>query len=158
MRDVLLAGADGAQDADLLGALQHRDISDDPDHDAGDDQRYADKGHQYIADHVDDGRHRFHHRAHHIIVGDHIGFIARILLGFIVIIDQRGNGFLVFKAVRIDADGAGPFQIDRPHLLQVGFIGGIHVLAVIAHELRQLLLAHGRELHALFGSQRRHVQ
>ena len=54
LRDVALGCADGTQDADLLAALQHADIGDDADHDGGHHQRDGHKGHQHVADHVDD--------------------------------------------------------------------------------------------------------
>ena len=47
--NILLAGADGTQDADLFGALQHRDIGDDTDHNGGNHQRDGHKAHRRAA-------------------------------------------------------------------------------------------------------------
>ena len=99
-RDVLLARADGAQDADLFRALEHGDVGDDADHDRRHDEGDGHKADEHIADGVDDRRDAAHEQAN--VIGE-ADLIVRIV--GVVVVDTVGDAILIFKAGSVDVDG-----------------------------------------------------
>ena len=132
--DVPLGGPQGPEDADLLRPLQHGDVGDDADHNAGHHQGDGHKGDEHIGDAVDDGGDGGGEHGHVIGVGDLLVLVLVGVVGF----DAGGDGVLVLKTVGVDADGGGGVVA---HLAEVGhvvLIGGPgHVLVI---DLEQQLL------------------
>ena len=112
-------GADGPQDADLLGALQHADVGDDPDHNGGNDKGDADKGNEHIADDIRDGDHGGHEQAHIIRIGDRLAGFGI----FVILRDQISDPLLGLKILRVDIDGGRTVRIADAEGGQVLLIG-----------------------------------
>ena len=124
LRDVVLGGTDGAQNADLLAALQHADIGDDADHDGGHHQRDRHKGHQHIADHAHDFGDRVHQSAHHIGIVDHLTLFALLPHGGVVGVQLVHHLRLGVKAVGVDIDGIGLCVVHIADVVQNLFVAG----------------------------------
>ena len=91
--DVPLGSADGAQDADLLRALKHRDIRDDADHNARHDERDGDKRNEHICDSVDDSSNTAHHKSD--IIG--ILYLCKFVLAGVIVRDNVLYNVLILK-------------------------------------------------------------
>ncbi len=124
LRDVVLGGTDGAQNADLLAALQHADIGDDADHDGGHHQRDRHKGHQHIADHAHDLGDRVHQGAHHVSVVNHLVVLALLPHGGVVGVQLAYHLRFGVKAVGIDIDAIGFCVVHIADVAQNLFVAG----------------------------------
>ena len=110
-RDIVLRRADGAQNADLLCALQHGNICDNADHDRRDDQRDRDKRDQNIRNGVDDRRDRTHQQRNIVRIRDLVVLRQRA----VVALNAVADGVLVRKrgGVQIDLRRLGAFYISE---------------------------------------------
>ena len=108
-RYVALRGTDGTQNADLLGALQDRDIGDDADHDRGNHERDRHKCDQNIGNGVDDRGHGGHQKLYVVGVVDLILLVGH---GGIVGINACIDLLLILKGGHIDHDLVGHRLVD----------------------------------------------
>ena len=120
----MLGGTDGAQNADLLAALQHADIGDDTDHDGGHHQRDGHKGHQHIADHAHDLGDRVHQGAHHVSVVNHLVVLALLPHGGVVGVQLAYHLCFGVKAVGIDIDAIRLCVVHIADVAQNLFVAG----------------------------------
>ena len=86
MRYIFFRRSHRPQDTDLLFAFQDRNIGDDPDHDARNDQLNRNEPDQDIRDHIDDIADSREHDADHIVIRNDIlifsfNFLKLVVLG-----------------------------------------------------------------------------
>ena len=140
--DVALAGADGAQDADLLLAFQHRNVGDDADHDGRHHQRDGHERHQHVADHVHDVGDRGHERAHEVGVGDHLVVFAVGGHAVVVGVEDADDLLFALEVDGVDVDAARLVEVGVAQLLQVVVVGGVLLAHHRHHELGEVVLVH----------------
>ena len=89
--DVLFSCAQRAQNADLLDTLDDGDVGDDPDHDAGYDQRNGSERHQYIGDDIQYLLHHAHQQPHRIGISDLNGGVLLVhVVPGVEVVDHGG--------------------------------------------------------------------
>ena len=110
LRNIFLGGTDCTQNTDFLLSFQYTDIGDNTNHDGRYHKWDGDKGDQYIADNIDNIRHRGHQCTHIIGIGNHLVLI-HLLHICIIAIQYIDHLLLAFKILRIDADAARLIQI-----------------------------------------------
>ena len=139
LRDIVLGRTDRAENTDLFGPFQDRDVGDDRDHDARDDQGDGDERDQDIADGVDDLRDGRGDRRDEVSVSHLFGVIFDLR---VVIVDELDDGLLPFKVGGIDGDHGGFVFRGISELLENGVIGVDTGAGELGHQSLEVLLAH----------------
>ena len=150
--DVALGRADGAQDADLLLALQDADVGDDADHDGAHHQRDAHEGNEHQADHVHDVRDGAHDDAHVVRVANHVVVLAGCAGPLVVGVNGSKHVLLGRKVLGVDGDGDGVVRVRVAQGREVVVVGESARVGVIGHERGQVLGAHVEADGALEGA------
>ena len=150
--DVALGRADGAQDADLLLALQDTDVGDDADHDGAHHQRDAHEGNEHQADHVHDVRDGAHDDAHVVRVANHAVVLAGGTGPLVVGVNGGEHVLLGREVLGVDGDGDGVVRVRVAQGREVVVVGEPARVCVVGHERGQVLGTHVEADGALEGA------
>ena len=141
MADILLAGANRAQNANLFDALQHADVRNHANHNAGNNQRNGHERNQHHGNHINNVRDAGHEQANQVGVCDNFVLVHSLHLG-IVLVKNANDLLFALKTNGVNAYFVRFVQVGVSEILQVVFVRALFGGAHGHHDVGQVVRAH----------------
>ena len=122
--DVFFTGADGAENADFLSALEDGNVGDDGNHNGGNDKRDGNEGDEDGGNDVYNGFGGIHEGTDGVVVDDFIG----VGLGIVVFIQDGDNLFFCVIIFRVDVNRRRSVEIGDTENAEILFIRGVNTV------------------------------